>query len=108
MAFAVSATCWAAAVVTPGTVSTNSTVVATDDRSRAAVATTSWKLVGSMVWPVTAGLTTNDFLFLASTTLASLPTFPACVTISATTASTASVSAFTTARTSREETSEVA
>ena len=84
-ALAWSATSSAAAVVTTGTASTNFTVAVAEVRSRAASATTSWKLSGAMVWPTTAGVTTKDFLSAASFTLASRPALSAWPTRPATT-----------------------
>ena len=107
-ALAWSATFSASAVVTAGTVSTYSSVAVVDDRSRAAAATTSWKLSGETVLPVTAGTTTNDCLSDASFTPAARPALPTWPTRSATSASVAAVSVRTTASTSREETSDLA
>jgi hypothetical protein len=102
------ATASASCVVTVGTASTKVTVVAVDERSRAAAATTSWKVAFDTVWPDTAGTTTNDFLLGASSTRASLPALPTVRTSSDTTAAVVAWSVLGTAWTSREDTSDVA
>ncbi len=107
-ALAWSATFSAAAVVTTGTASTNFTVAVAEDRSRAASATTSWKLSGAMVWPTTAGVTTKDFLSAASFTLASRPALSAWPTRPATTVAVWAGSVSTTASTPRGATSDFA
>ena len=65
-AFAARAACSASAVVTVGSASTKVTVAVVEARSRAEVATTSWKLSGATRSPSTAATATNDFLSGAS------------------------------------------
>ncbi len=110
IALASSATAWASAVVTGGSVSTNCTVAVVDvaARVRRFSATASRRLVMTTVWPITAGVTTNDFLFFARRTLASMPTLPACSTSSSATSSRLVVSVVRTMSTSRGDTRDVA
>ncbi len=107
-ALACSATSSAAAVDTAGTVSTNRTVAVVDARSRAASATTSWKLSRTTVWPTTAGTTTKDFLSAASFTLASRPALSARPTSPVTTSAVLAGSVSTTASMPRGATSDFA
>ena len=107
-ALALSATACASSVVTSGTASVNSTTVLAEVRSRAAAPTAPWKVLSTTVLPATAGTTTNDFLSLASFTVASTPMPPESLTRSAMTTSVAAGSVVTTASTSRLDIRDVA